>query len=87
MASTAPDYESWYQPPKGENDFARLNDAVLRVSEASRPPMGWYIAFAVALGMLGCLAISLAWLFWTGIGIWGNMHPVAWAWPITNFVF
>jgi molybdopterin-containing oxidoreductase family membrane subunit len=29
----------------------------------------------------------LAYLFWEGIGIWGNMNPVAWGWPIVNFVF
>ncbi|MBM4361232.1 MAG: polysulfide reductase NrfD [Deltaproteobacteria bacterium] len=87
MASTAPNYESWYQPPKGDNDFARLSDVVLRVAETDRPPVGWYLAFAIALGMLGCLGIAIGWLFWTGIGVWGNNHPVAWAWDITNFVF
>ena len=83
----AADYESWYQPPKGESDIAKLTDAVLRVAEAKTPPIGWYIAFTIAVGMLGILGISIAWLFWTGIGVWGNMHPVVWAWDITNFVF
>ncbi|HEX3597826.1 MAG TPA: NrfD/PsrC family molybdoenzyme membrane anchor subunit, partial [Polyangiaceae bacterium] len=83
----AADYESWYQPPKGDSDIAKLTDVVLRVAEAKRPPIGWYVAFALAVGMLGMLGISIAWLFWTGIGIWGNMHPVVWAWDITNFVF
>jgi len=85
MASV--DYDSWYQPPKGDNEIAKLTDVVLRVAEAKRPPIGWYIAFTIAVGMLGILGISIAWLFWTGIGIWGNMHPVVWAWDITNFVF
>jgi Ni/Fe-hydrogenase subunit HybB-like protein len=83
----AADYESWFQPPKGDNELAKLTDVVLRVAEAKRPPIGWYIAFTIAVGMLGILGISIAWLFWTGIGIWGNMHPVVWAWDITNFVF
>jgi molybdopterin-containing oxidoreductase family membrane subunit len=87
MASTAADYEKWYEEPKGDNDLAKITDTVLRVSEANRPPIGWYIAFTLALGMLGILGISIAWLFWTGIGVWGNMHPVVWAWDITNFVF
>ena len=26
------------------------------------------------------------WLFWEGIGVWGNNSPVGWAWDITNFV-
>ncbi len=83
----AVDYENWYQPPKGDNDLAKITDSVLRVAEATRPPIGWYIAFTVAVSMLGILGISVGWLFWTGIGIWGNMHPVVWAWDITNFVF
>jgi Ni/Fe-hydrogenase subunit HybB-like protein len=83
----AADYENWYQPPKGDSESARITDVVLRVAEAKTPPIGWYVAFTIAVGMLGILGISIAWLFWTGIGIWGNMHPVVWAWDITNFVF
>jgi Ni/Fe-hydrogenase subunit HybB-like protein len=83
----AADYDNWYQPPKGENEFAKITDTVLRVAEAQRPPIGWYIAFTIAVSMLAMLGISVGWLFWTGIGIWGNMHPVVWAWDITNFVF
>src|SRR5687767_1947076 len=87
MASTAAEYEKWYEEPKGENEFAKITDVVCRVVEAPRPPLGWYVAFAAALGMLGMLGLSLAYLVWMGIGIWGTMHPVAWAWPIVNFVF
>jgi len=29
----------------------------------------------------------LAYLFWEGVGVWGNNQPVAWGWPIVNFVF
>ncbi|HVW29810.1 MAG TPA: NrfD/PsrC family molybdoenzyme membrane anchor subunit [Polyangiaceae bacterium] len=83
----AADYEAWYQPPKGDSEIAKITDNVLRVAEAKRPPVGWYVAFTLAVAMLGVLGISIAWLFWTGIGIWGNMHPVVWAWDITNFVF
>lgn len=48
---------------------------------------GWYIATGVSgLGVL-LLVIALAYLFWEGIGIWGNNNRVDWAWDITNFVF
>jgi molybdopterin-containing oxidoreductase family membrane subunit len=87
MATAAPDYEKWYETPKGDNELAKITDTVLRVAEASKPPLGWYIGFALALGMLSLLGVSIAWLFWSGIGIYGNMNPVAWGWPITNFVF
>jgi hypothetical protein len=35
----------------------------------------------------GTFGVAIAWLFWEGIGVWGNNMPVAWAWDITNFVF
>ena len=87
MATAAAEYDKWHEPPKGDNEFAHITDTVCRVVETARPPLGWYIAFAIAVSMLGVLGISLAWLVWTGIGIWGTLHPVAWAWPIVNFVF
>ena len=31
-------------------------------------------------------ALAIGYLFWTGIGVWGNNTPVDWAWDITNFV-
>jgi molybdopterin-containing oxidoreductase family membrane subunit len=37
--------------------------------------------------MLAIFGISIAYVFWNGIGSWGNMHPVMWGFPIVNFVF
>jgi molybdopterin-containing oxidoreductase family membrane subunit len=73
--------------PSGENTFAKITDNVSRIAEVPKPPRAWYIAFACALGLLGLFGISVAWVFWTGIGAWGNMMPVAWGFPIVNFVF
>src|SRR5262252_6344839 len=52
-----------------------------------KPTRGWWICFLVSLSMLGLLGVSVAWLFWEGIGIWGLNNPVGWAFDITNFVF
>jgi molybdopterin-containing oxidoreductase family membrane subunit len=86
MASTT-DYRDWQTAPKGDNRFAQITDAVVRVTEAPRPPVGWYIALTISLSWLAIFGACLAYLFWEGIGIWGNMNPVAWGWPIVNFVF
>ena len=40
-------------------------------------------AAACSLMFLG----SLGYVIWNGIGVWGNMMPVAWGFPIVNFVF
>ena len=70
----------------GAPDFHAITEAVAQPIEWS-PPRAWYIALSVSMTMLGAFALTIAWLFWEGVGIWGNNVPVAWGWPIINFVF
>src|SRR3954454_17055853 len=81
------DINPFVEPPAGDNAFARITDNVSRIAEVERPPRAWYIAFACALTILTVFLGSIGWAVWTGIGVWGNMMPVAWAFPIVNFVF
>jgi Ni/Fe-hydrogenase subunit HybB-like protein len=83
----ATDVNPFDQAPVGENEFARITDNVSRVTEVGKPPRGWYIAMGFALTLLSLFGISVSWVVWTGIGAWGNMMPVAWGFPIVNFVF
>ena len=85
--AAASDFNPFQSPPKGDNTFARITDNVTRIMEAPKPPRAWYIAFGIALSMLTMFLGSITWAAWTGIGVWGNMMPVAWAFPIVNFVF
>ncbi|RMH23042.1 MAG: hydrogenase [Acidobacteria bacterium] len=71
---------------EGDPDFHGITEAVARPVEW-RPPWGWYAVLAASLSLLGLFGVSIAWLFWEGVGIWGNNVPVAWGWPIINFVF
>jgi len=74
-------------PLAGEGaTFRSLTEAVARVTE-NPAPRGWWIAFLTASSFLGVMTIAIAYLFWTGIGVWGNNAPVYWAWDITNFVW
>src|SRR6478736_784014 len=82
-ASTNP----FNSPLRGDNAFARITDNVSRIMEAPRPPLAWYIAMAFALGLLTLFGASLGYVVWEGIGAWGHIHPVAWGFPIVNFVF
>ena len=47
----------------------------------------WLIAFGVALSLLALFVVSVGWLLWWGIGIWGNNIPVSWGFPIVNYVW
>jgi len=85
--AAATDLNPFVTPPAGENAFAQITDNVSRIALADRPPRAWYIAFACALLLLTSFLGSVSYAAWYGIGVWGNMMPVAWAFPIVNFVF
>jgi len=63
-----------------------ITEDVCRVAE-SKMPRAWYVAFSIALVFVAIFAVSVATLFWRGIGAWGNTGPTFWAWDITNFVW
>lgn len=50
-------------------------------------PMGrrWWLAFGGACALLGLLGISLGWLLYDGVGVWGNNIPVTWALDIVSY--
>jgi Ni/Fe-hydrogenase subunit HybB-like protein len=45
----------------------------------------WLIAFAGCCALVGLLGASVGWLFYWGIGIWGNNIPVGWALDIVSY--
>jgi molybdopterin-containing oxidoreductase family membrane subunit len=81
------DQNPYQGAPLGDNAFAKVTDNVARIAEAQKPPRAWYIAFAISSALLVMFVANIGWLFYTGIGVWGNMTPVAWAFDIINFVF
>ena len=52
-----------------------------------RPNKKYFIAISISLTALIFGAVCLAISFYYGVGMWGNNIPVAWGFPITNFVF
>src|SRR4051812_8746934 len=66
--------------------FGEVTRIVTSVHE--RPmPKAWYVCFAISLMLLSMLGAMIGLLVSTGIGVWGNNQPVAWAFDIVNFVF
>ena len=70
----------------GEPVYADVTRKVAGIVEG-RMPRAWYIAIACTGTLTLVLGAMLAYLAFTGIGVWGNNSPVGWAWDITNFVF
>ena len=70
---------------QGDPSFSEITEVVARPIEM--PHKRWILFFLPALALLSLLPVSLGWLFWEGVGVWGNNVPIGWGWPIINFVF
>ena len=67
--------------------FGSVTDKISSIVLGRRTPMGWWGGFAIAFLFAMLLFVSLTYLVFKGIGIWGNNQPVGWAFDITNFVW
>src|SRR5690606_13555831 len=70
----------------GRPTDAALGDELLGTTWRPRG-RNWLIAFAITGGLTLMLFALIAYTVVTGIGVWGNMIPVAWAFGIINFVW
>ncbi len=75
-------------PPvtEGVVSFGGLDDQVLAHVD-HKPPPAWFIAFAITSSIMTLGMALIGYTIATGIGVWGNNIPVAWAFDIINFVF
>ncbi len=65
---------------------ASVTEAISEVV-TQKTPKWWYAGFGVAFLLVNVLLMSITWLLVKGTGVWGNNVPVAWAFPIINFVW
>lgn len=70
----------------GNQTYASVTHMVARIGEEAQPAI-WWIAFAIAFPLMLMFVVLIGYLILTGVGVWGNMSPVFWGWPIVNFVF
>ncbi len=70
----------------GNQTYHSVTEMVCRIAERPQPSLWWVLFVASASTALMFVSL-IAWLFYKGVGVWGNMSPVFWAWPIVNFVF
>jgi molybdopterin-containing oxidoreductase family membrane subunit len=70
---------------EGNPSFHDITEQVCTPVE--QPGLAWWLAFLPSLTALGVFGVSLFWLLWEGVGLWGLNNPVDWGWAIVDFVF
>ena len=71
----------------GGHDLGSVTDRVADLAERRRMPRAWWITLGVSAALMLVLFATVGYLVLTGVGVWGNNIPVAWGFPIINFVF
>ncbi len=68
-----------------ERRWTTVGREVTGVAFGHESGLRWWIAFAVALALVGLLTICLFWVLYEGVGVWGNNIPVTWALDIVSY--
>ena len=81
----------WVNPPlveKGQT-YESVTESICAVNELEviKTPPAWLFSFGISAGLAGMFSALIAYLIFTGVGVWGNRSPIFWAFPIVNFVF
>jgi len=80
------DYSQEVPTVAGRLTPAQIEELVAKPME-TKPNKKYFIALSISLTALLIGAVSLAFTFYYGTGLWGNSQPVGWAFDIVNFVF
>src|SRR5213082_445738 len=67
--------------------FGSVTDKISSIVLARKTPIGWWIGFLLAFGVMNLLMVALTYLLVKGTGIWGINVPIAWGFAIVNFVW
>lgn len=77
------------RPPVLEpgHTYSTVTDHISAIVLTGQQPRSWWVGFSISFCFLMLFLYSTGYLLATGIGIWGNNIPVAWAFDIINFVW
>jgi molybdopterin-containing oxidoreductase family membrane subunit len=66
---------------------ASMTDRICAIALRDRPELWWWIAFVPSMALTFLLIVSIGYLFYAGIGIWGIDWPVMWGFAILSYVW
>ena len=72
---------------KRGHSYRTITDKLASVVLTKNTPLAWFVTLGVGFTLMTGLLISITYLLFKGVGIWGNNIPVGWAFPIINFVW
>ena len=91
MDTPAPHSQVTYPTPppviEPGHSFQTITDKIAAIVLARRQPIAWFVMLGIGFLGVNLLALSVGYLLFKGIGIWGNNIPVGWAFDIINFVW
>ncbi len=67
--------------------FTTLTDKLASIALSRRTPIVWFFGAAIGFALSMMLLMSLTYLVFKGIGLWGVNQPVGWGFEIVNFVW
>ena len=74
-------------PGKGHT-YKNLGDRIaLLIFNQRIHPTAWMVTFGLGFLLLNVMLMSITWLLYKGIGIFGVNVPVGWGFDIINFVW
>jgi len=69
------------------HSYGTITDKLTGLVLTKQTPLVWFAIIGAGFTLVTGLLISITYLLFKGIGIWGTNIPVGWAFPIINFVW
>ena len=70
-----------------DEDLRSVGDKISGVVLNGKHPVPWFVALGIGAMLLGVLGMSITYLLFKGVGVWGLQVPNAWGFAIVNFVW
>lgn len=70
-----------------DQTYATITDQISGTVLVQKTPKGMMVTLGVTSVLIGVFVISVVWLLYKGVGVWGLNNPVGWAFDITNLVW